>query len=83
MSQNVIDDGQIQLPFQVDNRPEELHKVGCEPPGCPLMAGEKEWLDVAIVCEFGTNKYRSMPEHMLKWDRAFELCCMWVQQREG
>jgi hypothetical protein len=80
---NVVDDGQIQMPFQVDNRPEELHEVWCEPPGCPLTAGEKERLDAAIVREFGTNKYRSMPERMLIWDRAFEVCHMWVQQREG
>jgi hypothetical protein len=80
---NVVQEGQNQMPFAIDNRPEQLHKVDCEPPGCPLSAGEKESLDATVAREFGPNKYRSMPERVLIWDRAFELCRTLVQQREG
>ena len=55
--QEVVEEGQIEMPFQVDNRPEELHKIGCEPPGCPLTAGEKERLDAEVVCDFGANRF--------------------------
>ena len=63
MAREVVEEGQIEMPFQVDNQPEELHEIGCKPPGCPLTAGEKERLDAEVVCDFGANRFRSMPEH--------------------
>ena len=80
---NVVQDGQNQMPFELDNRPEALHDIICEPPGCPLSAGEMEILDATIAREYGTNKYQSMPECMLIWDRAFELSHTLVHQCEG
>ena len=82
VARNVMQDGQNQMPFEIDNRPELLHEVTCEPPGCPLSAGEKQILDATVAREYGTNKYRSMPERTLIWDRAFELSRTLVQQRE-
>ena len=70
-------------PFEIDNRPEELHDVVCDPPDCPLSLDEKERLDATVVHEFGANGFRSMPERMLIWNRALDLCRDLIQQREG
>ena len=79
---NLVEDGQNRVPFRIDARPDELHEVECEPPGCPLSADEKERLDTTIAQEFGINQYRSMPERLLIWNRALELCHTLVQHRE-
>ena len=81
-AQNLVEDGGNQVPFGFDARPDELNEVACEPPRCPLSAEEKERLDAIVAQEFGINKYWSMPERMLIWNRALELCHTWVQQRE-
>lgn len=81
VAHNLGGNGRNQVPFEIDNRPEELHEVACEPPMRPLSRDEKEQLDVTVAREFGINKYRSMPERILIWDRAFELCRTLVQQR--
>ena len=81
-AENLVENGRNQVPFDIDNRPDVLNEVECEPPGCPLSADEKERLDATVAQEFGINQYRSMPERMLIWNRALELCHMMVQQRE-
>ncbi|KAF8350840.1 hypothetical protein F5887DRAFT_875918 [Amanita rubescens] len=83
VAHNLENEGENQGPFEIDNRPEQLHDVACDPPDCPLSAVEKETLDVTVVHEFGENKFRSMPERMLIWNRAFDLCRALIQQREG
>ncbi|KAF8328647.1 hypothetical protein F5887DRAFT_897455 [Amanita rubescens] len=82
VAHDLVQAGQNQGPFQIDNRPGELHDVTCDPPGCPLSAEEKEQLDGTVAHEFGTNLFRGMPERILIWNRALELCCTLVQQRQ-
>ena len=82
VAHELVQDGQNQGPFQMDNRPGELHEVACEPPNCPLSVEEKQWLDATVAHEFGTNHFQSMPEHMLIWNRVLELCCTLVQQHQ-
>ena len=82
VAHNLEEDGRAQGPFAIDRRPEELHEVACHAPDCPLSAAESGRLNATLAQEFGTNHYRSMPERMLIWNRALELCCTFVQERE-
>lgn len=83
VARNLEQDRHDQAPFQIDNRPGELHEVACDPPGCPLSVDEKDGIDAVIAHEFGRDHFRSMPERMLIWNRALELCRVLIQQREG
>jgi hypothetical protein len=84
VAHNLEHNGENQLgPFDIDNWPEELHDVACDPPDCPLSVVEQETLDAVVVHEFGGNEFRSMGEWMLIWNRALDLCRNLISQREG
>jgi hypothetical protein len=83
VTHNLEQERETPVPFEIDNWPEELHEVACNPPDCPLSVEEKERLDMVVVQEFGANELRSMPECMLIWNRALDLCRALIQQHEG
>ena len=82
VAHNLEEGGRAHQPFEIDRRPQELHEVACDAPDSPLSAAERARLDAMLAQEFGINDHRSMPERMLIWNRALELCRIFVQQRE-
>lgn len=82
VAHNLEEGGRAHQPFEIDRRPQELHEVACDAPDSPLSAAERARLDAMLALEFGINDHRSMPERMLIWNRALELCRIFVQQRE-